>query len=342
VPQPPIPFVFSGSASEYFRIWAVNTALSIVTLGVYSAWAKVRRMRYFYAHTTVDGSGFGYHASPVAILKGRLFMAAVFAALVGTQALSPVLGQVVSLLFAVASPALLVRAVLFRNANTSYRGVRFGFTGTWSDAWSAYVWPGALAMFTLGLGAPYAFFKTREFLVQNATYGSARFQLLADWTSFYPMFWRSLLLFFGALIPAFAILMASFLLLASTDPALAAAIISYEILILLAACGGIAYTHFRTAATNLVWNTTLLGDHRFVSSLRTREMLSIYVVNIVAIIATIGLAIPWARIRLAKYCAEHLTLVPDGPLESFVAGEIDQAPAAASELADAFGFDLGI
>lgn len=38
---------FSATGSEYFRIWIVNLLLSIVTLGIYSAWAKVRRNRYF-------------------------------------------------------------------------------------------------------------------------------------------------------------------------------------------------------------------------------------------------------------------------------------------------------
>ena len=34
---------FTGQAGEYFSIWIVNVCLSIVTLGIYSAWAKVRR-----------------------------------------------------------------------------------------------------------------------------------------------------------------------------------------------------------------------------------------------------------------------------------------------------------
>ncbi|MEG1325563.1 MAG: DUF898 family protein, partial [Janthinobacterium sp.] len=42
---------FSATGSEYFRIWIVNLLLSIVTLGIYSAWAKVRRNRYFYSST---------------------------------------------------------------------------------------------------------------------------------------------------------------------------------------------------------------------------------------------------------------------------------------------------
>jgi len=46
-----ISFRFHGSGSEYFRIWLVNSILSLLTLGVYSAWAKVRRKRYFYGNT---------------------------------------------------------------------------------------------------------------------------------------------------------------------------------------------------------------------------------------------------------------------------------------------------
>jgi len=66
------PVVFTGRAGEYFGIWIVNLLLSIVTLGIYSAWAKVRRKKYFYNNTLIDNVGFDYHASPIAILKGRI------------------------------------------------------------------------------------------------------------------------------------------------------------------------------------------------------------------------------------------------------------------------------
>ena len=57
-------FEFRASGGEYFRIWIVNLWLTLATFGVYSAWAKVRRLRYFYASTTLAGSAFGYHARP--------------------------------------------------------------------------------------------------------------------------------------------------------------------------------------------------------------------------------------------------------------------------------------
>ena len=64
--------VFTGSGAEYFRIWAFNLTLTISTLGLYGAWAKVRRLQYFYQHTLLDGSVLDYIANPVSILLGRL------------------------------------------------------------------------------------------------------------------------------------------------------------------------------------------------------------------------------------------------------------------------------
>ena len=63
------PVRFLGTGSEYFRIWIVNLLLTIVTLGIYSAWAKVRRLKYMYRNTQIAGSSFDYHGSPIAILK---------------------------------------------------------------------------------------------------------------------------------------------------------------------------------------------------------------------------------------------------------------------------------
>ena len=62
-------FAFSGRTADYFRIWAVSLCLSLLTLGIYSAWGKVRKRRYLFAHTRLEGSGFEYRAAPVAILK---------------------------------------------------------------------------------------------------------------------------------------------------------------------------------------------------------------------------------------------------------------------------------
>ena len=83
-PAPPVPavaqsyrFEFDAHGGEYFRIWIVNLLLTIVTLGIYSAWAKVRKLQYLYGHTRLAGSAFGYHGEPLKILRGRLIAAAL-------------------------------------------------------------------------------------------------------------------------------------------------------------------------------------------------------------------------------------------------------------------------
>ena len=77
--QKTTPIVFTGKASEYFGIWIVNLLLSLLTLGIYSAWAKVRRKKYFYNNTLIENVGFDYHAKPLSILKGRIIAFVLFA-----------------------------------------------------------------------------------------------------------------------------------------------------------------------------------------------------------------------------------------------------------------------
>jgi len=62
---------------EYFKIWIVNILLTILTLGIYAAWATVRNNRYFYSNLYLDDNNFRYLAEPIQILKGRLIAIAV-------------------------------------------------------------------------------------------------------------------------------------------------------------------------------------------------------------------------------------------------------------------------
>src|SRR5436309_9625224 len=107
------PVQFTADAGEYFRIWIVNLALTIATLGIYSAWAKVRRRRYFYGHTRIDGEGFEYRGRPIAILKGRLIAVAAVALFYGTAHFAPSLIWLLAILTVCAAPWLIVRSMAF-------------------------------------------------------------------------------------------------------------------------------------------------------------------------------------------------------------------------------------
>jgi hypothetical protein len=113
---PPIEhrFVFDGRAGEYFRIWIVNLALSILTLGIFSAWAKVRTQRYFYGNTRLAGVPFEYLAKPLPILKGRIIAVVLFSGYVLAGQVSIGLQLGLALLIAVLTPWLVVRGAAFR------------------------------------------------------------------------------------------------------------------------------------------------------------------------------------------------------------------------------------
>ena len=65
-------FEFRGTGGEFFRIWILNLALTLLTFGIYSAWAKVRTRRYLYGNTYIAGHALDYDPSPWRILIGRL------------------------------------------------------------------------------------------------------------------------------------------------------------------------------------------------------------------------------------------------------------------------------
>lgn len=118
---------FHGKGGEYFSIWLVNLLLTVITLGIYSAWATVRRRRYFYGNTELGGDRFDYHAQPIQILKGRLLVFGGIIVFYILLFLAPLAGLVVLLAFLALIPWIIIRSWRYDAIMTSYRGVRFNY-----------------------------------------------------------------------------------------------------------------------------------------------------------------------------------------------------------------------
>ena len=132
-----LPIRFTGSGSEYFRIWIVNLLLTLVTAGLYFPWAKVRRLRYFYGNTLVAGQPLGFHGDPKKMLRGYLLVALLGGLYSVAGSFSPVAGLVAFVIIALLWPALFKSSLQFRLANTSWRGLRFRFKGSVGGAYRA-------------------------------------------------------------------------------------------------------------------------------------------------------------------------------------------------------------
>ena len=322
-----MPFGFSGRGLEYFRIWLVNVALTILTLGVYSAWVKVRTNRYFWRHTQLDAASFDYVADPVSILKGRLLVVGFLLLWVVLSGVFPPADAFFSVLVIALLPWAVVRSASFRARNTTYRNLRFDFRGEYRDALVAYVLLPACLPFTLGLVYPAMIRAQRAFVVGRSAYGTQPFGFQAALGDFYRLYAG----LFGLLLVSVALA----LLLGASVSATAALVLGVLALLLLGA-------RMNAALLNLVFHSTNLGPHRFRSDLRAGELLLLYVGNTLGILLTLGLFIPWARVRTARYRLAHLALLPAGDLDAFVAGQVEAVGSLGDELADVFDLDLGL
>lgn len=337
------PIVFTGKASEYFGIWIVNLLLSILTLGIYSAWAKVRRKKYFYQNTLIDGVGFDYHANPISILKGRVIAVALFMIYALSQETMPLLSAACLLLFFIALPWIVVRANIFNARNSSHRGLRFNFSGSVLEAVRVFIGLPMLLMFTLGLIYPYISHQRSKFLITGHQFGTSTFKMDAKVGDFYMIYLKTLgvivasLLVIGGVLAALAGL--SFAgHIGNFEAMKGVAVLGAMLVYLLTILVVLAYLQSRIG--NLVWNSASIDHVGFASSLRARDMIWIYISNLVAIALSFGLLTPWAQIRMQKYRAEHLTLVGEVDFNQFVADKKAQARATGEEIADMFDVDL--
>ena len=184
--------LFTGKGSEYFGIWVVNLLLTILTLGIYSAWAKVRRMQYFYRNTLLAGASFDYHGNPVAILKGRLIAVAMLVVYNVAGKADPLLGLAVGAVIVCVLPRLLLKSLQFRLHNSSYRGLRFRFTGTLNDAYVVFLLLPLASLFTLYLLAPFCHQRIKRFQHNNSAFGQTQFSINAPIRAFYSIYLKVL------------------------------------------------------------------------------------------------------------------------------------------------------
>ncbi len=348
---------FAGSGSEYFGIWIVNVLLSVVTVGVWTAWAKVRRLRYFNGRTLVLGDPLEYHATGWMIFKGR---ALVFLTLAASSVLSESLTAVH--VAASAAPGLALfalypwainRSLRFSARMTSWRNVRFDWRGTyWRTAVVYFLWP-LLGILTLGACIPLAARALRHYMANNHLFGTARFSAHTPIRPYYAAFGWSLLFFLSVAAGAAGLIWLSWA--AGGAPSAAGETRSIEWIslgtigtgLLLGLLSGVLLMFsglvFTALTRNVIVNALGLGDAAtFESDLEPLRLVWIAFSNLVVSVATLFLLLPWAQVRAFRYQAERVTVAPKVPLSTFVDRETRRVAAFGEEFAELEGLDAAI
>ena len=384
---------FTGSGGQFFKIWIVNILLTIVTVYIYSAWAKVRTKRYFYGNTVLDGSSFEYHAKPLQILLSRLVAAALFVAVTVGGSFSPVVTIVATAVLFLIIPWAIWRSTKFNMRMSSYRNVRFGFDGSvWplylynfllpllvyalvgagayfgfkANVNSAYVAGGFIVvvlLFNLLISA-FAHQRLSSYFLNHYLYGKSRFEGELSLGNFFMTYVLASVLGLGTLVALAAIFVffsvpegMSFAAWAenlfninenSSDEAKG----ELGLLILKLSLAFYAYIFIvifyitaliRARIRNHVFGQAMLDKRvTFESTLPVFGLWWVMFSNLLLILITIGLASPFAQVRMARFMARHTSVMSPDRLDEFVGEKRQEVGAFGDELGDAFDMDMDV
>jgi uncharacterized membrane protein YjgN (DUF898 family) len=348
---------FTGDGREYFRIWVVNLLLTLASFGIYSAWAKVRRLQYFDRNTTLAGATFDFHGNPRAVLAGRLLSVVLLVAYHYAFGFSATFGMAVVAILLLAFPYLMRGALRFRLGNTSYRGLSLGFDGsvaqaylTWLPPAFTFLMPGvllalypeqpALAALPLPLYLLWPLMHARIRRFQHAHL------LFGDQHSSYQVksrrFYRFYLVGGGlGLLAAFGAGMAGGFAAAAGNAHGVAMFIA-----LLTGVGSIylAYLligpYMVVRVSNLAWSNTAFPGIRFHSTLPARAFMKLQTRNALLTVLSLGLYRPFAVVSVYRFRLAHLHVEVHGDIEAACARVATRGGAAGDSVADGFGIDL--
>ena len=347
------PVGFTGQAGEYFRLWLVNLALSVVTLGLYLPWARVRNRQYFYGHTQVDGHNFEYTANPWALLRGYLLVGVFFGAYSAATQLQfsgwEWVAGGVALLFALLYPWMVRQSLRFLARSTVHRGLNFGFGGSLGGAYMAYGVANVAAGVSLGLALPLAWYAQRDYQVRGLRYGAATGRFRGGPGGLYLIGLTALgLTVGGGLLIGILVFMVLLLIsLINSGPIFGRgdlferpeALLGIAVVYLgILAIYMVGWQYVRAATLRYVLNNFELGGVvRARATFSTARLVWIGVSNAAAQLVSLGLLTPWAAVRRARYVAAHTQVLSLVDLSTFVAGPAAPESAlgeAATELLD--------
>ena len=382
---------FTGSGSEYFKIWIVNVLLTIITLGLYYPWAKVRNRRYFYANSTLSDRNFEYHATGKQLFIGFLIAMVFFIAYNLVAQVSPQGSLVLLLVLFIAIPWLIWRSLMFNMRVSSFSNVYFAFTGKLGKAYLNYfVYPLFLiiafygAPIAMGIVAPslingdssslmtllsivmflswiFAFYlfavikkRNTEYVINGSRYGQGVFETKVEAKKFLMINLKTMGLTFLVMVILLVltkILGGADLFTMFSNPemlergqlpeGLALTIGVAYFLMIFAMMLIMSYTITRQR-TYIYENTLLDNNIAFASTLKARSFAWVMLSNMFLILFTLGLAFPWAKVRMARLMLENTFVDTEHGFDEYISQKQDEQSSLGEQIGDAFDVDVGV
>jgi uncharacterized membrane protein YjgN (DUF898 family) len=324
----------------------------------------VRRLQYFYRNTQLAGAVFDFHGEAISIFRGRLI--AVFMLFLYNYAFgfSVTFGVLVVVFLLLSLPWMMRGALRFRLRNTSYRGLRFDFSGSMLKAYFTY-WP-VLFLFLLPpmilalalewadiwlawLGLLYFFWpwmhgRLRAYQHAHLRYANLGASYPLPATAFFKPY------FFAVLLGLLAILLGGILIglvLVSSKEVLQ----NTSLQILLSVAAGLMFAYLiylfsipylEARIYNLTWNHTSFPRVKIHSAMPASGYIWLLAKNTLFTILSCGLYRPFAVVASWRYRLQHMHVEVENQNQAWAeqGQELGTQAAAGDGVADFLNIDL--
>ena len=353
------PLDFTGGVGEYYGVVILNYLLTLITLGIYSPWAKVRKERYFHSNTAFLGEGFQYLATGKQLFVGRVVAIILLIALSIAEFI-PYIGVAISILFVViALPFVLNRSVRFKARNVAWRDVRFGWHGSFGMAVLVWMIYPILSFVTLGLAQPLAARALRRHFADNHSFGGASFSADLTLGAFYGALAKAvffaiiLIALFGGGTGAVAFMMLSDMFSGVSsyeDVALLFAVMPDEQKALFALpVVGVGFAlflsgqyYFALVRHIMIDNLRLQGGIRFRSQLSGFKFAMLMVSNLLINLISLGFAQPYTVVRKYRFLTKAIEVRPIADMAGFVDTQAKAGFSVFEEASDIEGLSIDL
>jgi uncharacterized membrane protein YjgN (DUF898 family) len=304
---------FHGTGGSLLGIHIVNTFLTIITLGIYYFWGKVRVRNYLMSQTEFEGDRFAYHGTGKELMIGFFKAAVALGSFYILMNIIPYLpgGAAVKVavfilaygLLLVFIPMAMVGSRRYRLSRTSWRGIRFSFRGRTVAFIKLFLKGALLTMLTLGFYTPFFDTKRHAFMASHSYFGNQKFEFDGQGSDLFGIY-----------------LLAIFLAL----PTL-----------------GLYGFWYLAKKQRYLWDHTLFGGARLHCTVTGSRLFLLSLGNLFLLVFTLGLGWPWVMVRNVRFALTYLTL--EGPLDLEAIQQDAQAATATGEGLDSIlDLDTGL
>ena len=355
-------FAFSGSWREYAPIAFTNLLLTIVTLGIYTFWARARTRRYLWSRTRFIDDRLEWTGTGLELFIGYLIAIVCFfipfgfiqlmlqgVVMRGHPGAAVLIGVVTYLVIFYLVGVAVFRAVRYRLSRTYWHGIRGGSDDQGFGYGLSYLWRTMVGYLALGLMVPWSMSTLWNERWGAMSFGPMRFRAHAEWRN---VFGRYLIFYLSpvflvvgaiaivAIVGGLGLASGGFRTGAPPGPGTFAALMVAVVLFYLfffVALGLVALTYyaafFREAAGSLH-----LGELQFGFTARTKDWVLLYLGNIGLTLVTLGIGYIFVPYRNWAFFVRHAEAFGEVTLDALTQSTT-RDPGQGEGLLDAF--DVG-